>query len=113
MVETYNGDQRRQAVEAFLKSGMPQKAFAKLHGIAERSLWKWLKQYEAAGPKRSRTRSGGVRTVQPVERDRTSRFYWASGWDVTHRLFRNLERPWGFGGLRAGAGQRETNAGMK
>jgi transposase InsO family protein/transposase-like protein len=48
---TFNADQRRQAVEAFLKSGMPQKPFARLYGIAERSLWKWLKQYEAAGPK--------------------------------------------------------------
>jgi transposase-like protein len=48
---TFNADQRRQAVEAFLKSGMPQELFARLYGIAERSLWKWLKQYEAAGPK--------------------------------------------------------------
>lgn len=69
---TYNPDQRRQAVEAYLKSGMTRRAFAKVYGVAEGVLSKWVARYEADGPKaledhkRGRPKgSGGVLSVLP------------------------------------------------
>jgi transposase InsO family protein/transposase-like protein len=69
---TFNADERRQAVEAYLKSGMSQAAFAKLYGVAKGSLTTWVKRYKNAGPQalegRPRGRpkgSGGVLSVLP------------------------------------------------
>jgi transposase-like protein/transposase InsO family protein len=50
-VHSFTPDQRRQAVEAYLKAGMPVKAFAKLYGIADKSLTEWLRRYRQEGPK--------------------------------------------------------------
>lgn len=47
----YTPDQRRQAVEAYLKSGMKAKDFAKTWGTSEASLYNWLKVYEKSGGK--------------------------------------------------------------
>jgi len=47
----YNGDQRRQAVEAYGKSGMTLKTFAQVYGISDRVLSTWVARYERGGPK--------------------------------------------------------------
>jgi len=47
----YTADQRRQAVEAFLKSGTTQDDFARLWGIGTKTLNYWLARYEEGGPK--------------------------------------------------------------
>lgn len=47
----YTPEQRRQAVEAFQKSGMTAKDFAKTWGTSEASLYNWLKVYQEQGPK--------------------------------------------------------------
>jgi transposase InsO family protein/transposase-like protein len=47
----YTPEQRRQAVEAYLKSGMSQKDFAKTWGTSEGSLYNWVKAYQEQGPK--------------------------------------------------------------
>lgn len=57
--ESYNGrpgpylpEKRREAVEAYLKSGMSLSEFGKVWGIAGNStLWKWVKAYKEKGPK--------------------------------------------------------------
>lgn len=56
---SYNGrpgpylpEKRREAVEAYLKSGMSLSEFGKVWGIAGNStLWKWVKAYKEKGPK--------------------------------------------------------------
>ena len=63
---TYNADERRQAVEAYRKSGMGQRAFAKLYGVTESSLGAWSRRYEKDGPRRSRI------TVEVGRRDRAA-----------------------------------------
>jgi len=47
----YQPDQRRQAVEAFHKSSMNIKDFARVWGVGHMSLRAWLKRYEEEGPK--------------------------------------------------------------
>lgn len=47
----YSPEQRRQAVEAYLKSGMSQKDFAKTWGTSPGSLFNWVKAYQEQGPK--------------------------------------------------------------
>src|SRR6185369_598758 len=47
----YQPDQRRQAVEAFYKSGMNIGDFARVWGVGEVSLREWVKRYEQDGPK--------------------------------------------------------------
>jgi transposase InsO family protein/transposase-like protein len=48
----YSPDRRRQAVEAFLKSGMTVKEFAKVWGISGKAtLPKWIKTYQDKGPR--------------------------------------------------------------
>ena len=44
-------DQRRQAVEAYFKSGLTQRDFAKTWKVSPATLNTWLKQYKAHGPK--------------------------------------------------------------
>jgi len=47
----HSPDARRQAVEAFQKSGIGFEDFARLWGIAPSSLRKWVERYERLGPK--------------------------------------------------------------
>lgn len=47
----YNEDLRRQAVEAYRKSGLSQKDFSKVWGVAEVTLGRWNSLYEKYGPK--------------------------------------------------------------
>jgi len=47
----HSPDARRQAVEAFQKSGMGFEDFARLWGVAPSSLRKWVERYERLGPK--------------------------------------------------------------
>jgi transposase InsO family protein/transposase-like protein len=47
----YKPEQRRQAVEAYLKSGLTQEDFAATWGVSAKSLINWIKIYRATGPK--------------------------------------------------------------
>lgn len=47
----YTPEQRRQAVEAYFKSGMSAKDFAQTWGTSEGSLYIWVKAYQEHGPK--------------------------------------------------------------
>ena len=47
----YNEDLRRQAVEAYRKSGLSQKDFSKVWGVAEVTIGRWNSLYEKYGPK--------------------------------------------------------------
>ncbi len=48
----YTPEKRREAVEAYLKSGMTYEEFGKVWGINGRcTLWKWVKIYKEKGPK--------------------------------------------------------------
>jgi len=55
----FTPEERRGAVEAFQKSGRKREDFAKLWGCSPSSLDKWLRRYEAEGPK-------GLETRRPV-----------------------------------------------
>ena len=52
----FTADERRAAVEAFLKSGRKRGDFARLWGCSAASLDNWLKRYRAEGPKGLETR---------------------------------------------------------
>ena len=47
----FTADQRREAVEAWLRSGMRKADFAVLWGVGTSSLAKWIKRYQEGGPK--------------------------------------------------------------
>lgn len=47
----YNADLRRQAIEAYRKSGLSQKDFSKIWGVAEVTLGRWNSLYDKYGPK--------------------------------------------------------------
>jgi len=47
----FSPDQRREAVEAWLQSGMRKADFAALWGVGASSLAKWIKRYQEGGPK--------------------------------------------------------------
>lgn len=47
----YNEELRRQAVEAYRKSGLSQRDFSKIWGVAEVTLGRWNSLYEKFGPK--------------------------------------------------------------
>ena len=57
----YTPEERRAAVEAFRKSGRRRAEFAKLWGCSTSSLDKWLRRYDAEGPKGLETRPRVVR----------------------------------------------------
>lgn len=61
----YSPEQRREAVEAYLKSGMTQARFCKLWGICTSSLSKWLRRYREEGPKGLETRIPKTRKPHP------------------------------------------------
>jgi transposase InsO family protein len=48
---TFTSEQRKQAVEAFAKSGQSLKAFGKAWGVNEQVLGRWAKAYRDLGPK--------------------------------------------------------------
>ena len=47
----YNADQRRQAVEGFLKAGLSYARFSKVMGLNDRCLMRWVAAYRKDGPK--------------------------------------------------------------
>src|SRR5262245_24204228 len=47
----FSYDERKAAVEAFATSGMTQKAFAKIYGVTDNTLSKWLWRYREGGAK--------------------------------------------------------------
>jgi transposase InsO family protein len=55
----YTPEEKRQAIEAFAASGRTRRDFARLWGVSESSLSKWLQRYEAEGPKGLEPRKGG------------------------------------------------------
>jgi transposase InsO family protein len=66
----YTFEQRKQAVETFLKSSMTIRDFSRVWGIGEPSITLWLKRYKEGGPKgleahkpgpRGRPRRPGIR----------------------------------------------------
>jgi transposase InsO family protein len=46
----YSAEERLRAVEAYRKSGLTKKDFARTWGVNKRTLYAWLKRYEQAGP---------------------------------------------------------------
>jgi len=59
----YNADQRRQAVEGFLRAGLSYARFSKVMGLNGRCLMRWVATYRKDGPKgledkRARPRQG-------------------------------------------------------
>jgi transposase InsO family protein len=47
----YSPEERRAVIEAFTRSGMSQRSFARMWGVAIKSLSSWLTRYEEGGPK--------------------------------------------------------------
>ena len=47
----YSSEQRRQGIEAYLKSGMTQKDFARTWGMSQKTLSNWVKIYKEQGTK--------------------------------------------------------------
>lgn len=69
---TFSPDERRQAVEAFLKAGQAFPAFAKAWNVNERVLRRWVKLYEEQGPKSLAGRLGrkpGRKKIAPALRE--------------------------------------------
>lgn len=75
----YSPENRREAVEAYLKSGMSFDEFGRVWGIAGRgTLWKWVKAYKEKGPKglenkiygsHSKKRGAPRRVPEPVREE--------------------------------------------
>ena len=61
----YTPEQRREAVEAYLKSGLQQKDFCVRWGICKKSLVTWLQRYQAHGPKGLEDRPYQRKTPHP------------------------------------------------
>jgi transposase InsO family protein len=57
----YTPDQRRQAVEMFLKSGSTLHDFSKAWGVSEAALGHWVARYQKGGPKALESRRPGGR----------------------------------------------------
>jgi len=47
----FSPDQKREAVEAWMKSGMTKEAFGKVWGVSDATMSKWVKRYRDHGPK--------------------------------------------------------------
>ena len=58
---SYSPEERRAVVEAFTRSGLSQRSFARMWGVAIKSLSSWLMRYEAGGPRALEPRRGGRR----------------------------------------------------
>jgi len=67
----YSPEERRAAIEAYTRSGLSQRSFARMWGIAIKSLSTWLSRYESGGPqalepRARKPRSGGfARKLSP------------------------------------------------
>jgi transposase InsO family protein len=68
LAKRYTPEERRGAVEAFLKSGRKRGDFARLWGCSASSLDKWVRRYNCEGPKGLETRRPGRRSVSPANR---------------------------------------------
>ena len=55
----YSADERRAALEAYGKSGLPQREFARVWGLALKTLTDWLKRHREGGPKALEPRKRG------------------------------------------------------
>lgn len=62
----YTPEQKRQAVEACLKSGQSMMAFGKLWGVHRRVLSNWMKKYRQGGPQALEGRMGRKPGKKPV-----------------------------------------------
>jgi len=62
----FSPDQRRQAVEACLKTGQSTEVFGKLWGVHPRVLSRWVKKYRAGGPQALEGRTGRKPGKKPV-----------------------------------------------
>ncbi len=62
----YPPDQKRQAVEAFSKSGQDLNSFAKLWGVNPRALQRWLAAYRDGGPKALERKGGRKPGKRPL-----------------------------------------------
>lgn len=66
----YSPEERRQAVEAYLKSQATLEEFSRLWGVGSKSLWWWLKVYHQQGPKGLETgicgKGAGKRGKKPL-----------------------------------------------
>jgi len=69
---TYTPDERRAAVEAYLRSGRTQEDFAALWGLSAWTLSRWLLIYEREGPKGLETKPRGRRRGSPGDARRLS-----------------------------------------
>lgn len=104
----YTPEQRRQAVEAYLKSGMSQKDFAKTWGTSPGSLFNWVKAYQEEGPKalegaslrRDAKKRGRKGLAAPVKNEITA--IKRSNPDFGTKSVRNFL--WRFGGLKVSDG---------
>lgn len=47
----FSPDQKREAVEAWMKSGMTKEAFGKVWGVSDATIGKWVNRYRDHGPK--------------------------------------------------------------
>ncbi|MGD0455895.1 MAG: DDE-type integrase/transposase/recombinase [Solirubrobacteraceae bacterium] len=65
----YSPDERRQAVEMFLKAGTSICDFSRVWGVSESSLAKWLDLYQEGGPQALETRRSGGRPRNQGIRD--------------------------------------------
>jgi transposase InsO family protein len=70
---TFTPEKRKQAVEAFAKSGQSLKAFGKAWGLNEQVLGRWVKAYRTRGPKalagKKTGRKLGRKPVAPALRE--------------------------------------------
>jgi transposase-like protein len=62
----YNPDQRRQAVEGFLKAGLSFARFSQVWGVNARCLMRWVAAYRKGGPKALEDQRGKHRLGKPV-----------------------------------------------
>ena len=62
---TFTPEERRQAIEAFKKSGLTKLSFSKTWGVSANSLASWLRRYEEEGPKGLEPRPRRKRASDP------------------------------------------------
>ena len=66
---SYTPEERRQAVEAFHHSQLPQAEFSRVWGISHSSLCTWLQRYEEGGPKALERRIHAGKGKRRIGRD--------------------------------------------
>jgi transposase InsO family protein/transposase-like protein len=65
-IPAYTPEQKRQAVEAFVKSGQSLKDFSLLWGVVKTTLARWVRAYVEGGPKALENRAGRKTGRKPV-----------------------------------------------